>query len=196
MTMRKFGLYLAASCIVVSALLASMPSAHGKEDDDRSIVGTWIFTITLSQPPELAGFAFTDLIAINRGGTFTNTSTVSHAHSSENPFLPPPAVVDISDGYGVWKRVSDDSNQFALTLKRFLFAGARTPTALYGSFFPGQNVGVANVQAVATIHTGEGGDTLTGQATFQFVNLAGEVVFRGSETFSAARLRIRPLATP
>jgi len=196
--MRKLGLYLAASCIVVSALLASMPSAYAKaDDDDRSIVGTWVFTITLSQPPELAGFAFTDLIAINRGGTLTNTSTVSHAHTSENPFLPPPAVVDVSDGYGAWKRVGDDSNQFALTLRRFLFAGAKTPTALYGSFFPGQNVGELNVQAVATLHTGEGGDTLTdGQATFQLVNLAGAVVFAGSETFSARRLRIKPLATP
>ena len=194
--MRKLGLYIGASCIVVSALLASMPNAYANADDDRSIVGTWIFTITLSQPPELAGFVFTDLVAINRGGTFTNTSTVSHAHSSENPFLPPPAVVDVSDGYGAWKRVGDDSNQFALTLKRFLFAGARTPTALYGSFFPGQNVGELNVQLVATVHTGERGDTLMGQGTFQFVNLAGEVVFAGSETFSARRLRIKPLATP
>ena len=192
--MRKQGLYFAATCIVVSALLASMPSSHAEADDDRSIVGTWIFTIMIDQPPVLQGFVFTDLFAINRGGTFTNTSTVSHAHSSENPFAPPPAVVDISDGYGAWKRVGDD--QFALTLKRLLFAGARTPTALYGSFFPGQNVGVLNVQAVATVHTGKGGDTLTGQATFQFVNLAGEVVFHGSETFSATRLRIKPLATP
>jgi hypothetical protein len=191
MTMRKLGLYFAASCIVVSTLFASMPNAHAKVDDDKSIVGTWLFTITISQD-----FVFTDLVAINRGGTLTNTSTVSHAHSSENPFLPPPAVVDVSDGYGAWKRVADDSNQFALTLKRFLFAGAKTPTALYGSFFPGQNVGDLNVQLVATVHTGERGDTLTGQGTFQFVNLAGEVVFAGSETFSARRLRIKPLATP
>src|SRR5712691_12401839 len=191
--MRKLGLYFAGLCIVVSALLALMPRSHVKADDDRSIVGTWIFTITLDRPPELAGVVFTDLIAINRGGTLTNTSTASHAHSSENPFLPPPVVVDISDGYGAWKRVGDDSNQFALTLKRFLFAGAKTPTALYGSFFPGQNVGELNVQLVATVHTGERGDTLMGQGTFQFVNLAGEVVFAGSETFSARRLRIKPL---
>ncbi len=167
------------------------PAVVHAKADDRSIVGTWIFEITIGQD-----FGFTDLIAINQGGTLTNTSTVSHAHSSENPFFPPPAMVDVSDGYGAWKRVADDSNQFALTLKRFLFAGARTPTALYGSFFPGQNVGALNVQAVATLHTGEGGDTLTGQGTFQFVNLAGEVVFAGSETFSARRLRIKPLATP
>jgi len=192
--MRKLGLYFAGLCIVVSALLALMPRSHVKADDDRSIVGTWIFTITLDRPPVLQGFAFTDLFVINRGGTFTNTSTVSHAHSSENPFLPPPVVVDISDGYGAWKRVGDDSNQFALTLKRFLFAGARTPTLLYGSFFPGQNVGELNVQLVATVHTGEREDTLTGQGTFQFVNLAGKVVFAGSETFSATRLKIEPLA--
>jgi hypothetical protein len=188
--MRKLGF-----CIVVLALLASMPSSHAKADDDRSIVGTWIFTITLDQPPVVKGFVFTDLVAINRGGTLTNTSTASHAHSSENPFLPAPAVVDVSDGYGAWKRVGD-SNQFALTLKRFLFAGAKTSTALYGPFFPGQNVGVINVEAVATVHAGEGGDTLTGQATFQFVNLAGEAVVAGSETFFATRLQIKPLARP
>src|SRR5437899_6127763 len=98
--MRKLGLYFAGLCIVVSALLALMPRSHVKADDDRSIVGTWIFTITLNQPPVLQGYAFTDLIVINRGGTFTNTRTVSHAHSSENPFLPPPGVVHISEGYG------------------------------------------------------------------------------------------------
>ncbi len=125
--MRKLGLYFAALCIVVSALLASMPRSHVKADDDRSIVGTWIFTITLDQPPAFKGFAFTDLFVINRGGTFTNTSTASTAHSSENPFLPPPVVVDISDGYGAWKRVGDDSNQFALTLKRFFLPAPRLP---------------------------------------------------------------------
>src|SRR5207245_9817943 len=104
-------------------------------------------------------------------------------------------VEETSNGYVVWKRTVDDSNHFALTLKRFLFAGAKTPTALYGSFFPGQNVGVINVECVATVDTGEGGETLTGQCTFQFVNLAGKVVFAGSETFSATRLKIEPLAT-
>lgn len=160
-------------------------------------MGTWIFTITLgpTRPQNIQGFTFTDLFVINRGGTFTNTSTVLHEHTSENPFLPPPAVVDISDGYGAWKRVDDDSNQFAFTLQRFLFAGAKTSTAVYGSFFPGQNVGVVNVECVAT--NGEGGDTLTGECTFQLVNLAGQVVFSGTgETFSATRLQIKPLVTP
>jgi hypothetical protein len=93
--------------------------------------------------------------------------------------------------------VGDDANQFALTFKRFLFAGANTSTALYGPFFPGQNIGVNTVQAVGTLHTGIGGDTLSGSFTNQFVNfvnLDGTPVFSGSGTFSATRLGIEPLA--
>jgi hypothetical protein len=65
---------------------------------------------------------------------------------------------------------------------------------VYGPFFPGQNVGMATVQAVATLHTGAQRDTLTGPFTFQLTNLSELVVFAGSGTFSAARLEIEPLA--
>jgi hypothetical protein len=42
--------------------------------------------------------------------------------------------------------MGDDSNQFAMTFNRFLFAGARTSTELYGFFFPGRYVGKTTVQ--------------------------------------------------
>jgi hypothetical protein len=192
--MRKLILYFAAVCIAVS-LLVLMPSSHG-QGASQGIAGTWIVTVTVNTPPGAPPFVFTDLIAFHSGGTLTAASSTFNAHTSENPFLPPPLVVDTSDGYGVWKSEGDDSNQFGITFRRFLFAGANTSTALYGSFFPGQNVGVNRVEAVGTLHTDKEGESLTGSFTNQFVNLSGQVVFAGSGTFSATRLEIEPLAMP
>jgi hypothetical protein len=192
MNMRKLGLYFAATCVAVS-LLVLMPSSHGQVAS-QNITGTWVVTVTVNTPPGAPPFVFTDMIAFNSGGTLTAASSTFNPHTSENPLLPAPLVVDTSDGYGAWKSQGDDSNQFALTFRRFLFAGADTPTALYGSFFAGQNVGVNTVEAVGTFHTGKNGDSLTGSFTNQFVNLNGEVVFAGSGTFAATRLKIEPLA--
>jgi hypothetical protein len=192
MNMRKLGLYFAAVCVAVS-LLVLMPSSHGQAAN-HGIAGTWVVTVTVNTPPGAPPFVFTDVIAFNSGGTLTGASSAFNAHTSENPFLPAPLVVDTSDAYGTWSPEGDDSNQFALTFRRFLFAGANTSTALYGSFFPGQNVGVNTVEAVGTFYTGKNGDSLTGSFTNQFVNLNGEVVFAGSGTFAATRLKIEPLA--
>jgi hypothetical protein len=191
--MRKPRFYF-ATAYIIAALLALASGAQAQAAD-RNIVGTWVVTVTVNTPPGAPPFVFTDLIAFNSGGTLTAASSTFNAHTSENPHLPPPLVADTSDGYGAWKPVGDDANQFALTFKRFLFAGANTSTALYGPFFPGQNIGVNTVQAVGTLHTGIGGDTLSGSFTNQFVNLDGTVVvFSGSGTFSATRLGIEPLA--
>jgi hypothetical protein len=192
MNMRKLGLYFAAVCVAVS-LLVLMPSSHGRVAN-HGIAGTWIVTVTVNTPPGAPPFVFTDVIAFNSGGTLTGASSAFNAHTSENPFLPAPLVVDTSDAYGTWSPEGDDSNQIALTFRRFLFAGANTSTALYGSFFPGENVGVNTVQAVGTFHTGSEGDSLAGSFTNQLVNLGGTNVFAGNGTFSATRLEIDPLA--
>jgi hypothetical protein len=192
MNMRKLGLYFAAVCVAVS-LLVLMPSSHGRVAN-HGIAGTWIVTVTVNTPPGAPPFVFTDVIAFNSGGTLTGASSAFNAHTSENPFLPAPLVVDTSDAYGTWSLEGDDSNQIALTFRRFLFAGANTSTALYGSFFPGENVGVNTVQAVGTFHTGSEGDSLAGSFTNQLVNLGGTNVFAGNGTFSATRLEIEPLA--
>jgi hypothetical protein len=194
MNMRKLGLYFAATCVAVS-LLVLMPSSHGQVAS-QNITGTWVVTVTVNTTPGAPPFVFTDMIAFNSGGTLTAASSTFNPHTSENPLLPAPLVVDTSDGYGAWKSQGDDSNQFALTFRRFLFAGADTPTALYGSFFAGQNVGVNTVEAVGTFHTGKNGDSLTGSFTNQFVNLNGEAVFAGNGTFTATRLGIEPLTVP
>ena len=190
--MRKPGLYVAAACIVSLALLGSTPSPNAEErSEEGSIVGTWIVTTTVNIPGAPL-FAFTELAAFNPGGTVIDTHAI--AHSSENPFLPPAVAVDSSDSFGSWRRLRD-SHQFAVTFKRLLFAGANTPTALYGPFFPGQHVGFETVQAVLTVHAGSDGDTLEGPFTVQFANLGGQMVFASSGTVSAKRLEIEPLAT-
>ncbi|PYN95581.1 MAG: hypothetical protein DMD89_19345 [Candidatus Rokuibacteriota bacterium] len=102
--------------------------------------------------------------------------------------------MDSSDSFGSWRRLHD-SDQFAVTFKRLLFAGANTPTALYGPFIPGQHVGLETVQAVLTVHASADGDTLAGPFTVRFANLGGQVVFAGSGTISAKRIKIEPLAT-
>lgn len=193
---RQLGPYLVAFSIVVLAVLASMPNSHVKADENQqgSIVGTWMITSTINTPPGTPPFVFTELGSFNPGGIFIDTFSLDH--NSANPFVPPPLAVDFSDKFGTWKEVGD-SNQFAGTFKEFLFAGPDTPASVYGPIlFLGQNVGVATVEFVATLQTGAGGDTITGPFTFQLTNLQGATVFTGSGTFSGTRLQIQPLATP
>ncbi len=194
---RKLGVYLFAFGIALLVLLVSMPRSQVKAQDQQgSIVGSWLVTVDVNTPAGPVPFA-TELASFNAGGTFTDA--ISIAFSSQNPgFAGPlaPLAVNFSDALGTWKPAGEDSNQYAATFKRFLFAGPNTPTAAYGSFFPGQNVGQATIEAVATLHSGAGGDTITGPFTFQLTNLQGTVVLAASGTFSATRIRVQPLATP
>jgi hypothetical protein len=196
---RQFGLYLLTLSIVLPGMFASIPGSRVKADGDQHgrIVGGWINTVTVNTPPGVPPLVISELFTINPSGTFIDT--IADAHSSQNPFYTgpfAPLAVDLSDAIGTWKPTSD-SNQFVFTFKRFLFAGANTPTAVYGSFFPGQNVGVATIEAVGSLQTSASGlTTLTGPFTFQLTNSAGHVVLAASGTFSARRLEIEPLATP
>lgn len=189
--MRRLGLY-GVGLLIVASLLVLMPSSHG-QGANHGVVGTWVVTVTVNTPPGAPPFVFTDIIALHADGILTAASSAFNAHTSENPYLPAPLVVDTTDAYGSWKTADGDPDQFAITFNRFLFAGANTSKAFYGSFFPGQNVGVNAVQAIGTLHTGQNGDSLTGSFTNQFVNLQGQVVFAGSGTFTGARLKIEPL---
>lgn len=193
---RKSGFYLVVFSVGLLVLFASMPSSHVRaQDQEGSVVGSWINTALVNTPAGPQPLA-TEFVAINPGGTFIDTLTI--AHSSQNPFFTgpfAPLAVDFSDAIGTWKPASD-SNQIAFTFKRFLFAGANTPASAYGSFFPGQNVGEATIEAVGTLQTSASGQTLSGSYTFQLTNLEGTVVLAASGTFSATRLKIQPLATP
>ena len=183
--MRKLAFGIASIVLSLAALLGSARA----QADDHSIVGTWIVTVTVNTPPGAP--PFTDFIAFNQGGTLTAASSAFNAHTSENPFLPTPLVVDTSDGYGVWKSAGDDSRRVAITFRRFLFAGAATSTQIYGPFVPGQYVGTNAVQAEGTLQNG----VLAGSFTTQFTNLGGTMTFSGSGTFTATRLKIEPLLT-
>lgn len=191
---RQLRVYLLVLGFVVLAVSARRSSSHVKADDDEheGIVGTWIITAALPGNPPLV---WPELFVINPGGTTTSTSSHLSAHFSGNPFSPPRLALDFSDRYGAWKQLGD-TNQFAFTYKQFIFAGANTSKELYGPFFVGQRVGTATMQMVATLQHDDDGDTLAGTVTKQDRNLRGEVVSRGSGTFSGKRLEIEPLATP
>lgn len=191
--MSKLVLKMATTCIA-ALLFAFMPNSQAQAKV-QSITGTWMVTVTVNTPPGAPPFVFTDVLSFNSGGTLIGTSSAFNGHTSENPYLPAPLVVDTSDAYGVWKPI-DETDQFAITFTRLLFAGSSTSTALYGSFFPGQYIGENVVQAVGALHSSKNGDTISGPFTNQFVNLTGEVVFAGSGTFSATRVQIQPLVTP
>jgi hypothetical protein len=169
--------------IALLSLAPFMPSARAQAGN-QSIVGTWTVTVTVNTPPGAPPFVFTDLFAFNQGGTLTAASSTFNAHTSENPFLPPPMVVDTSDGYGVWKSADDDPARVAITFKRFLFAGVATSS--YAFSFPGQYVGENAVEAVGTL---QDANHLAGSFTTGFKNLGGQLTFSGSGTFTATRLK-------
>jgi len=188
-----------STTVVLAAIVGTLGSLHttraqGQQGDQGSVVGTWIVTVNVDTPNGPSRLA-TELASFNPGGTFVDA--ISIAFSSENPaFTGPfaPLAVNFSDAFGTWKQAEDDSGQFAATFKRFLFAGANTPTAFYGSFFPGQNVGEATVEVAGAIQATKSGQTLSGAYTFQLTNLDGTVVLAAGGTFTATRVKIQPLA--
>ena len=195
--MKRASITLLAMAALTAVVVWVFLAKQAVKADNGSVVGSWINTITVNTPPGAPPLIFPELVTINPGGTFIDTLAI--AHSSQNPFFagPPfaPLAVDFSDAIGTW-RPAADANQIAFTFKRFLFAGANTPTAAYGSFFPGQNVGMATIEAVGTLQTSAAGQTLSGSFTFQLTNLQGTVVLPASGKFSATRLEIEPLAAP
>jgi hypothetical protein len=183
--MTKLRLYLAAGCFVLSALWLCRPSA-AVNADGGTLIGAWVFMTSPNTPPGTPAIVFAELATFNAGGTLSDTHAI--AHNAENPFTPPPVAVDSSDAYGSWRRLGD-SNQFELKLKRLLFAGSGTPSALYGPFFPGQHVGFETVDAILTV---EPDGTLQGPFTVQFANMDGQVVFADTGSVSAKRFTAVP----
>lgn len=187
---RQLGLYLLGVSIVFLALVALVRNSRA-QGSIGNVVGAWHVTVNVNVPPGAPPLVLTELATFHLGGTFTDT--ISIAHYSQNPFVPPPLAVDFSDAYGRWQQVAG-SNQFALTFKRLIFAGPNTPTAVYGSFIPGQQVGEATIEAVGNLQNG--GAVAAGTFTFQLTDLNGNQVFADGGTFSATRIHLEPLATP
>src|SRR5262245_41098274 len=136
---------------------------QGNQGNQSSVVGSWTVTVYVNTPEGPVPFA-TEFASFNPGGTFSDS--ISLAFSSENPaFAGGPLAAfaaNFSDAHGSWKPVGDNPNRFAGTFKRFLYAGASTPTAVYGSFFPGQHIGEATVQFTGTVQTTSSGQRLVG----------------------------------
>jgi hypothetical protein len=187
--------------LVLFAAFAVTPTSRAVANDDQgeSVVGTWIGAATFDTPPGTPPLVEAELASVHRGGIVTGTSGIDH--SSQNPFLPPGLVVELSDYFGSWAPTSA-ANQIAVTFKRLLFAGQDTPSAIYGKiFFLGQNVGQASIQSVLALRHTKNGDILKGPFTFQLTTLDGQPVpadmgGTGSGTVSLSRVAIEPLATP
>jgi hypothetical protein len=195
----KPGIITLSTTVALAAIVGTLgslrtTSAQDNQGNQSSVVGTWIVTVNVDTPAGSQPLA-KELASFNSGGTFIDA--ISIAFSSENPaFAGPfaPLAVNFSDAFGAWKTVGGDSSKVAATFKRFLFAGANTPTAAYGSFFPGQNVGEATIEVAGTLQATTSGEILLGSYTFQLTNLQGTVVLGGSGTFTASRVNIQPLA--
>src|SRR5215469_13893490 len=154
-------LFASAITLVLFAVLAVTPTSRAVADDDQdeSVVGTWIGAATFDTPPGVPPLVEAELASIHRGGIVTGTSGIDH--SSQNPFVPPGLVVELSDYFGSWAPAGD-AEQIAVTFKRLLFAGPDTPSAIYHQLFPGENVGTASIQSVLTLQHTKSGDILAG----------------------------------
>jgi hypothetical protein len=179
-------LYTRAVAAVLALLaFAGLQQAQAFDLDwFRTPVGTWTVTTTFDTPGSPA-FVFSEVASFGLGGTYVGTFALDR--NSANPFAPPPFAVDFGPKFGTWKRKFPGSSQFDLILKEHLFAGALTPTAVYGPFFPGQNVGIATVKGSPTLNPS--GDELAGPFTVEFANAQGVAVFAGSGSFKAKRLK-------
>ena len=197
----KPGIITLSTTVALAAIVGTLgslrtTSAQDNQGNQSSVVGSWTVTVFVNTPGGTVPFA-TEIASFNPGGTFSDA--INLAFSSENPaFAGGPLAafaVNFSDAFGSWKQVGDNPNQVAGTFKRFLYAGASTPTAVYGPFFPGQHIGEATVQFTGTVQTTPSGQSLSGSFTFQLTTLQGAVVLTGSGPFSATPIKIQPLAT-
>ena len=186
--------------LALLAALAAMPAPRAIADDDQdeSVVGTWIGAARFDTPPGTPPLVEAELASIHRAGILTGTSGIDH--SSQNPFVPPGLVVELSDYFGSWAPIGD-FDQIAVTFKRLVFAGPGTPSAIYHQLFPGENMGLATIQSVVTLQHTQSGDVLEGRFTFELTTLDGQPVpaavgGRGSGTVSLSRVAIEPLAKP
>lgn len=195
---RQRRLFFSAFTLVLLAAFTATPSspATAQDDESGSPVGSWIGTVSFEEPsgsPPQIG-----LYNINRDGTITGTDGGSQSSDLPPTLCPKPCPLAVDSGgqFGSWARAGD--HQFAATLKAPLFAGANTPTEIYGQSFSGQNVGLGTLQvANITLQHTASGDTLTGRFTVQYQSFfLNEVVITTKGTFSFSRVAIEPLATP
>jgi hypothetical protein len=191
-TMKRTIITLSAT-VALATIVVMLSSLHTTraQNQQGSVVGTWVVSVNVDTPGGPVPLA-TELASFSPGGIFTDA--ISIAFNADNPaFAGTPLAANFSDAFGSWKPVGDAS-QVAATFKRFIFAAPNSPTAAYGSFFPGQNVGVATIEVVGALQPSSSGQVLAGSFTFQFTNLGGAVVLAGSGSFTATPVKIQPLA--
>jgi hypothetical protein len=192
---RQWRLFASALTFVSFAAFAATPSSLATADADQAGecgIGSWIGTISFEAPPGAPPLV--GQVNINRDGTITGTDGGVHGSQVELPPALSALAVDLGDYFGSWARIGG-SNRSAGTIKRLLFAGPNTPTAIYGPFVLGQNIGLGTLSEDVTCAHTSSGDAIAGPWTFQFYSFfLNKVVITNRGTFSFSRVAIEPLA--
>lgn len=104
---------LAAPAIATASFGDSPHSAGGEHD---SILGAWIFVVTVPFPPA----TFREFATFAEGGVFHETNSFVHTSSNSN-FSPYglPSIVNGSDGVGTWTR--SRAGEFIVRFRKLLF---------------------------------------------------------------------------
>jgi hypothetical protein len=109
---------------------------------------------------------FKALYTFARGGGLVTSSSIDLSpHSVSTP------------GYGAWSRV--DPRTFALTFDAFVFDAQGNPAG--------------TVEARSTVTLTDAGDSFSGPFRFDVIAPNGAIVFSGSGTHQATRIRVKPL---
>jgi hypothetical protein len=185
--MRRFFAYAFAAFMMLATIVAAPQAQAHDHNSDRSIVGTWILTTTFDMPPGAPPFIVHEFAQFNEGGTFLGNFELDN--NSANPLAPPPFAVDFSTKYGSWKQKWHGSPQYNVILQEYIIAGQNTPTAIYGEFYPGQTVGIVTVKATPALN--RRGDTFNGPFSYEFKNMAGDLLFAGTGNFVGKRQKLQ-----
>jgi hypothetical protein len=145
---------------------ASATSSPARGDDDQDLIGSWLGTVTATNPP--LG-QFNDLISFHTGGVVIE---------SRRYFVPPPTPFGSlleTTGHGAWKRTGKN------TFKAFFRFLLQTAT-------DGASVGTDNIQLSLKLDRNAG--TPTGTFESQIKNTADTVLLTITGNFAATPITV------
>jgi hypothetical protein len=151
---------------LAGGVAASATSLPARGDDDQDIIGSWLGTVTATNPP--LG-QFNDLISFHTGGIVIE---------SRRYFVPPPTPFGSlleTTGHGAWKRTGKN------TFKAFFRFLVQTAT-------DGVSVGTDNIQLSLKLDRNAG--TLAGTFESQIKNTADTVLLTVTGNFAATPITV------
>jgi hypothetical protein len=155
---------------VAAATLAMRPASAQAGEEDKSPVGSWQTTATVTSLQGIPPFPV--LMTFNADGTMSQSRLY---------YLPAFGVMTTSF-HGAWKRV--DGNQIATT-SFSLAQGAPGNAALNGAFFGTEKVDFQPVM-------GSDGNSFTAQWTSTVFDPNGNQIMQNNGTLSGVRIHVEP----